>query len=108
MFCVSVVCATETSPVWAAASQNQEKRSDMDCELLKIKSYKHWDLCLHENQCYLGRTFVQLKEEDGMDDFLSIEGKVQDQFFLIGKEVKAALKTLFQPDKMKSFIPFSS
>jgi len=25
---------------------------------------------------------------------------VRDEFFLIGEEVKAALKTLFQPDKM--------
>jgi len=28
----------------------------MDYEKLKIKSYKYWDLYLHENQCYLGRT----------------------------------------------------
>lgn len=43
---------------------------------------------------------MQLKEEDGVDDFLSIEGEVRDEFFLIGEEVKAALKILFQPDKM--------
>ena len=72
----------------------------MDYKKLKIKSYKHWDLYLHENQCYLGRTFVELKEEEGIDDFLSIDGEVRDEFFLIGEEVKAALKTLFQPDKM--------
>ena len=75
--------------MWAASSREQEKRDSMDYEQLKIKSYKHWDLYLHENQCYLGRTFVQLKEEE-----------VRDEFFLIGEEVKAALKTLFQPDKM--------
>ena len=27
---------------------------------MKIKSYKHCDLYLHENQCHLDRTFVQL------------------------------------------------
>ncbi|HSX38516.1 MAG TPA: hypothetical protein VLE95_06770 [Chlamydiales bacterium] len=86
--------------MWASASHKQEKRNDVDYEFLKIKSYKHWNLYLHENQCYLGRTFVQLKEEDGMDDFLSIEGEVRDEFFLIGEEVKSALNTLFQPDKM--------
>ncbi len=42
----------------------------MDYEVLKIKSYKYWDLYLHEKQCYLGRTFVQLKKEDGIDDLL--------------------------------------
>lgn len=72
----------------------------MDYEQLKIKSYQHWDLYLHENQCYLGRTFVLLKEEGSVDDFLSIEGDVREEFFLIGMEVKAALKTLFHPDKM--------
>lgn len=72
----------------------------MDYEKLKIKSYKHWDLYLHENQCYLGRVFLQLKEGEVAEDFLSIEGEVRDEFFQIGKEVKAALKTLFKPDKM--------
>lgn len=96
---LGVFCAIGTAPVWAAASHEQEK-DNVDYEQLKIKSYKYWDLYLHENQCYLGRTFVQLKEEDGVDDFLSIEGKVRDEFFLIGEEVKAALKILFQPDKM--------
>ncbi len=72
----------------------------MDYELLKIKSYKHWDLYLHENQCYLGRVFVLLKNEEGVEDFLAIEGESRDEFFQIGADVKAALKTLFQPDKM--------
>ena len=78
----------------------QEKRNIVDYEQLKIKSYKYWNLYLHENQCYLGRTFVQLKEAKGVDDFLAIDGDVREEFFLVGKEVKAALKTLFQPDKM--------
>ena len=83
-----------------ALENPQDKRNIVDYEQLKIKSYKYWDLYLHENQCYLGRTFVQLKEENGMDDFLAIEGDVRDEFFLIGQEVKEALKILFQPDKM--------
>jgi hypothetical protein len=33
----------------------------IDYEQLKIKSYTHWDLYLHENQCYLGRTFAMYK-----------------------------------------------
>lgn len=67
---------------------------------MKIKSYKHWDLYLHENQCYLGRIFVQLIEEEGIDDFLSIDEEVRDEFFSIGQSMKTALKTLFQTDKM--------
>lgn len=41
----------------------------MDYDLLKIKSYKYWDVYLHENQCYLGRVFVQLKESLNIEDF---------------------------------------
>jgi len=72
----------------------------MDYQQLKIKSYKHWEVYLHENQCYLGRVFVQLKEDKGVEDFLAIEGEVRDEFFQIGNQIKAALKTLFKPDKM--------
>jgi diadenosine tetraphosphate (Ap4A) HIT family hydrolase len=72
----------------------------VDYTQLKIQSYKHWDLYLHENQCYLGRVFVLLKEAKGVDDFLAIEGDVRDEFFQIGQQVKGVLKTLFHPDKM--------
>ena len=72
----------------------------MDYQQLKIKSYKYWDVYLHENQCYLGRVFILLKQDEGVEDFLSIKGAVRDEFFLIGEEVKGALQTLFQPDRM--------
>jgi diadenosine tetraphosphate (Ap4A) HIT family hydrolase len=78
----------------------QNLGGSMDYDRLKIKSYKHWDLYLHDNQCYLGRVFVLLKETESAEDFLAIEGEVRDEFFFIGQEVKVALNTLFKPDKM--------
>lgn len=72
----------------------------MDYNQLKIKSYKHWDVYLHENQCYLGRVFVLLSDKTDVEDFLAIEGEVREEFFQIGAKVKAALKALFKPDKM--------
>ena len=51
---------------------------------LLLKSYKHWDVALHENQCYLGRVYVMLKSDSGIEDFLSIDGEVRDEFFAIG------------------------
>ena len=72
----------------------------MDYEQLKIESYKHWDVYLHDNQCYLGRVFVLLREDTGVEDFLSIDGEIRDEFFQIGEEIKSALKILFHPDKM--------
>jgi len=65
-----------------------------------IKSYKYWDVYLHENQGYLGRVFVSLREDAGVEDFLSIQGEAREEFFQVGKEIKTALKKLFQPDKM--------
>jgi len=73
---------------------------EVDYDQLIIKSYKHWDVYLHENQCYIGRMFILLKDDTNIDDFLSIEGEVREEFFQIGTELKAALQTLFQPDKM--------
>ncbi len=75
-------------------------RYNMDYDQLKVKSYKYWDVYLHENQCYLGRVFVLLRAEEGVEDFLAIEGEIRDEFFLIGKQVKTVLKALFKPDKM--------
>lgn len=74
----------------------------MDYDLLKIKSYTHWEVYLHENQCYLGRVFVLLKDKDTgkIDDFLGIEGNIRDEFFHIGAKIKTALQILFRPDKM--------
>lgn len=72
----------------------------MDYEKLKIKSYKYWDVYLHENQCYLGRVFVQLRNDQGVEDFLEVSKGEREEFFRIGKEIKSALKILFTPDKM--------
>ncbi len=77
----------------------QASEKPMDYEQLKIKSYNHWDLYLHENQCYLGRVFVLLKDKD-VEDFLAIEGETREEFFKIGEDIKKTLKMLFQPDKM--------
>lgn len=55
---------------------------------------------MHENQCYIGRVFILLKNDEGVEDFLAIDGEVREEFFQIGAKLKAALKKLFKPDKM--------
>ena len=89
-----------TAAVLTAGTISESGGKSMDYEKLKIKSYKYWDLYLHENQCYLGRVFVQLKTENSVEDFLDIQGEVREEFFQIGQNVKKALKMLFKPDKM--------
>jgi hypothetical protein len=72
----------------------------MDYNQLKVKSYNYWDVYLHENQGYIGRVFLQLREDQGVEDFLEIQGGIRDEFFQVGQEVKKTLKGLFTPDKM--------
>ncbi len=67
---------------------------------LLVKSYKYWDIYLHENQCYLGRIFLLLRNQEGFEDFMSIDGEIREEFFRVGEEIKKALKKLFKPDKM--------
>lgn len=75
-------------------------KNKIDYDRLLLKEFKYWDLYLHENQSYLGRTFLLLKDKKMQGDFLDIKKAAQDEFFLIGTQVKNALNTLFQPDKM--------
>ncbi|MCB1075084.1 MAG: HIT domain-containing protein [Simkania sp.] len=72
----------------------------VDYNQLLIKSYKHWEIYLHENQCYIGRIFALLKDDEHVEDFLALDKEMRDEFFQVGQEVKSALKALFQPDKM--------
>ena len=67
----------------------------VDYSQLKVASYRHFDVYLHENQRYLGRVFILLKE--GCGDFLDLNPEQREEFFLIGNKVKAALTSLFQP-----------
>ena len=82
------------------AALDGAENKKMNYDLLKIKSYKYWDVYLHENQCYLGRVFLLLKDDKGVEDFLAIQGDVRAEFFQVGEKVKTALKILFKPDKM--------
>jgi hypothetical protein len=56
-----------------AEEKTQNRGMGVDYDQLKVKSYKHWDVYLHENQCHLGRVFVQLKEDENAEDFLDID-----------------------------------
>jgi diadenosine tetraphosphate (Ap4A) HIT family hydrolase len=68
-------------------------------EQLKIKEYQLWTLYLNEYQCYLGRVCLVAKRSDAKD-FIDITEAEREEFFLIAKEVNAALQDLFAPDLM--------
>jgi diadenosine tetraphosphate (Ap4A) HIT family hydrolase len=62
-----------------------------------IKKFKHWTLYIHENQCYLGRTYLWANREDALD-FFDMTKEEQSEYFQIGRSLKKAINKLFQPD----------
>jgi diadenosine tetraphosphate (Ap4A) HIT family hydrolase len=69
----------------------------MAFEHQKIKTYEHWTLYLHENQCYLGRTYLWANRLDAVD-FIETTWDEQNEFFKIATELKSVLNQLFNPD----------
>lgn len=69
----------------------------MDYKKLLIKEYKYWEVYLNENQCYLGKVYIWAKRKDALDFFDMTKEEIEE-YFKIGKELKTALKKLFNPD----------
>jgi|SRR5579859_1379894 len=65
-----------------------------------IKDYTYWTLYLHENQCYIGRTYLVAKIDGKNKDFMDMDSDEIKEFFMIGRQLKKALHKLFIPDKM--------
>lgn len=61
-----------------------------------IKGFKYWNVELHSNQCYLGRTLVILKRH--AEDLTEITQDEQNELFEALKKLKNALSVAFQPD----------
>jgi len=71
----------------------------MDHKERRIYEGKNWEIYLHENQCYLGRTYLWAKRDDDVD-FLEMTFEERDEFFLLGRAMKSALGVVFQPDRI--------
>jgi diadenosine tetraphosphate (Ap4A) HIT family hydrolase len=70
-----------------------------DYERLRLKEFRHWRAYLHESQAYLGRLYLAAVRDDDVD-FLQMTLKERQEFLDIGRRVKAALRGLFQPDRI--------
>jgi diadenosine tetraphosphate (Ap4A) HIT family hydrolase len=66
-------------------------------ERFKIKEYKFWDINIHENQGYLGRTVVWCRR-DNAQDLTEATPEEYAELLVVIKDLKKALETLFQPD----------
>lgn len=69
----------------------------MEFEQQKVKSYDHWTLFLHENQCYLGRTYLWANRSDAVD-FIETSKAEREEFYTITRCLKKVLDDLFMPD----------
>ena len=68
-----------------------------DYETLKIASYEHWTVYVHESQYFLGRCYIWSKRP-GLVDLTDTTTKEWDELKTIGQEIKGALTRTFSPD----------
>ena len=62
-----------------------------------IKSYKYWEVNIHENQSYLGRLVVWCKREDALD-LTEATKEEQKELFIILNDLRKAINKTFKPD----------
>lgn len=62
-----------------------------------LKEYTHWAVYVHDNQSYLGRCIVWCKREDALD-LADATREEQTELFSVLRNVREALKKIFQPD----------
>lgn len=65
-----------------------------------IKEYQYWTLLLNDDQRYLGRAYVWLVREGGMQRFSEITDVEYTELHIVMREYENALKELWDPDFM--------
>lgn len=63
-----------------------------------LKKYENWDVYLHENQTYLGRTYIALAREGEVDPFIDTTPVEQSELLIVVNGIKASLNKLYQPN----------
>jgi diadenosine tetraphosphate (Ap4A) HIT family hydrolase len=79
-----------------------EKYRSLDQAYTKwiIKEYTYWTLLLNDDQRYLGRAYVWLVREGGMQRFSEITNEEYAELRVVMREYEVALKRLWAPDFM--------
>ncbi len=62
-----------------------------------IKSYKYWEVTIHENQGYLGRCVIWCKRPEA-DDLSEVMKEEYEELLLIINALKDAIHKVFKPD----------
>jgi diadenosine tetraphosphate (Ap4A) HIT family hydrolase len=73
-----------------------ETSHDYDADILH--QYENWRVYLHENQTYLGRTYIALGRDGEVDPFTDTTFDEQSELLVVVSGLKSALNKLYQPD----------
>ncbi|MDD5433665.1 MAG: HIT domain-containing protein [Candidatus Pacebacteria bacterium] len=71
--------------------------TEKDFSKNKIKDYNYWEVYVHENQSYLGRCVIWCKRENALD-LTDATIEEQEELFIILKDLRQAIKKVFQTD----------
>ena len=63
-----------------------------------LQRYDNWAVYLHENQTYLGRSYIALAREGEVDPFTDTTPAEQTEFLVVVSGLRTALSNLYQPD----------
>lgn len=69
-----------------------------DYEANLLRQYENWGVYLHENQTYLGRTYIALGRDGEVDPFTDTTPDEQSELLVVIGGLKTALNKLYQPD----------
>lgn len=64
----------------------------------QLRSYENWTVSMHENQTYLGRTYIALARDGEIDPFTDTTSEEQAELLMVVSSLKIALNKLYQPD----------
>ena len=62
-----------------------------------VKTYKYWDVYVHQNQGYLGRCVIWCKRENSLD-LTDATPPEQKELYIILNKLKKASTKVFKPD----------
>lgn len=77
--------------------------NERDFEQDLISQYQYWAVYLHENQSYLGRTYIALlrgSDNEEIDPFIDTNIEEREELTSIFNGLKTALDVLYQPTRL--------
>jgi diadenosine tetraphosphate (Ap4A) HIT family hydrolase len=69
-----------------------------DYEANLLRQYENWAVYLHENQTYLGRSYIALARDGEVDPFTDTTTEEQSELIVVVAGLKTALNALYRPD----------